>query len=114
MSLSPVNTLISELLENALKDKADLSSKLSVVESNINDAYHMIEFLTMSGPQMMKNYKMLQANLKIRRKLKESISSLDSLTSRLSGIDVKADIKRSNRYLKESQESFNKHFGVKP
>lgn len=98
---------------NVLATKAQetlttLYKKQSSIDTEINDLYHVIEYVSVSAVEMVKIYNRLKKKLAERRQVKEDISLAMSFTQKLgevANLAKDASKRAENRKQKYKQES---------
>ena len=110
-----------EQISKTIEDFVNLSSELekarkelSLVDADLSNCYHSLEFGNLSGPKMMKIAKFQKEVLIKRRKLKESISLLTSVEAMCTNKSLSTVVSRSNdrveKYESETQEFLKEFF----
>lgn len=96
------------LATKAQETLAALYKKQSSVDTEINDLYHVIEYVSVSAVEMVKIYNRLKKKLAERRRVKEDISLAMSFTQKLgevANLAKDASKRAENRKQKYKQES---------
>lgn len=105
------------VIQDSIQDSSDkLSYALGVVDSEIVDLNHILEYCSLSAPEMTKIAVKLKKLFKERREVKELLAYASMVSSKLL---IKEDLtvefesrktKREHSYQDESRISFNKLF----
>lgn len=107
-----LNSLTSNVVELKEQTKV-LNTKLGVLDKKKSDLMHVIEYLDLSGPDMMRTQKILKQVLKERREVKESLTLIQVIMTHIHKIQpYNGAEERRKTYLKESSDSFVKHIKV--
>ena len=72
-------TDMSNIANEAINRKRKLCQELSLVDKELCDILHYIEFCNLNAAQGYKAYKMVKERRTLRRKIKDEISILDSI-----------------------------------
>lgn len=106
---------INEQVEAIRAEKETIDKRKAATDADLNDCYHVMEYVSLNGPQMSKLSKKMRAILQERRELKESAAMIESVLSRLGGHGVTDTISKSTarqaQYLRESNASYKRLFG---
>lgn len=92
-----------ELLNNLLVDKDTTMKRVSQLDKEVSDLYHIIEFGNLNAAQSMKVVKKLKSVLAERREAKEVAAMFQSFES-LTGSKVHEMTKRSEKRLRDIQK----------
>lgn len=109
-------------LDALIKEFHDFSAEsvknLSELDTKINDLYHIIEYVPLDAVKASKVLKELKKSLNERRRWKDCNANLSASLHKLNGVDpsiyekrVAVTEERNAKYLQESLESYQKHFG---
>lgn len=96
------------LATKAQETLAALYKKQSSIDTEINDLYHVIEYVSVSAVEMVKIYNRLKKKLAERRQVKEDISLAMSFAQKLgevANLANDASKRAENRKQKYKQES---------
>ena len=86
---------VSNIANEALERKKELCQELSLVDKELCDIFHYIEFCNLNAAQGYKAYKMVKERRIIRRKIKDEISILDIILDQKVSQTVKNTVKRN-------------------
>lgn len=95
--------IIQEQIDSFEKFYKDATEKQSLLDNLKNDIEHEIELDKLSGSEMMKKYKELQACLKLRRKYKNDIEYLNSIRGQFNLSILKGATKSFNETNKKME-----------
>ena len=102
--LADLDVLLNKINSEAAKQHAILSD----ADRQINDLYHIIEYIPLSGIEKVKVFNLLRKRLTDRRGAKESIADFDRIRERLNGLKESNREKRESKYKREASEALNK------
>ena len=102
--LKDFDVLLEKLKSHAAKNHTILGE----ADRQINDIYHIIEYLPLSGLEKVKLVNLLRLRLRERREAKEVIADCDRIRERLNGLKESNREKRESKYKRESTEALNK------
>lgn len=72
-------TDVSNIAKDAIDRKSELCQELSLVDKELCDIFHYIEFCNLNAAQGYKAYKMVKERRILRRKIKDEISILNCI-----------------------------------
>ena len=105
---------LNVLVDEAQETLTALYKKQSAVDTEINELYHVIEYVSVSAVEMVKIYNRLKKKLAERRLVKEEISLARSFTQKLGEVanlandaSKRAEI-RKQKYKQESNTIYQK------
>lgn len=102
--LADLDVLLNKINSEATKQHAILSD----ADRQINDLYHIIEYIPLSGIEKVKVFNLLRKRLTDRRGAKESIADFDRIKERLKGVKDSNRSIRESKYRREATEALNK------
>ena len=88
-------TDMSNIANEAINRKRKLCQELSLVDKELCDILHYIEFCNLNAAQGYKAYKMVKERRILRRKIKDEISILDSILNQKVSQTVKNAIQKT-------------------
>lgn len=117
-ALHDLSTAISAI-DRLKKHKNDLNAKVSNLDRQVNDHYHVIELLPLNASELSTVTKNLRSLLKERREIKEQVIAVSNFlssvveTAKPSEIHNENAQKREQKYTQEALASYEKIFGKK-
>lgn len=117
-ALHDLSTAISAI-DRLKKHKNDLNAKVSNLDRQVNDHYHVIELLPLNASELSTITKNLRLLLKERREVKEQVIAVSNFlssvveTAKPSEIHSENAQKREQKYTQEALASYEKIFGKK-
>ena len=106
-------------IDRLKKHKTDLNAKVSNLDRQVNDHYHVIELLPLNASELSAVTKNLRNLLKERREIKEQVIAVSNFLSSVVEntkpseiVDANAQ-KREQKYTQEALASYEKIFGKK-
>ena len=117
-ALHDLSTAISAI-DRLKKHKNDLNAKVSNLDRQVNDHYHVIELLPLNASELSIVTKNLRLLLKERREIKEQVIAVSNFlssvveTAKPSEIHSENALKREQKYTQEALASYEKIFGKK-
>ena len=117
-ALHDLSTAISAI-DRLKKHKNDLNAKVSNLDRQVNDHYHVIELLPLNASELSTVTKNLRLLLKERREIKEQVIAVSNFlssvveTAKPSEIHSENAQKREQKYTQEALASYEKIFGKK-
>ena len=106
-------------IDRLKKHKNDLNAKISNLDRQVNDHYHVIELLPLNASELSTVTKNLRLLLKERREVKEQVIAVSNFLSSVVETAKPSEIhdlnaqKREQKYTQEALASYEKIFGKK-
>ena len=106
-------------IDRLKKHKNDLNAKISNLDRQVNDHYHVIELLPLNASELSTVTKNLRLLLKERREVKEQVIAVSNFLSSVAETAKPSEIhdlnaqKREQKYTQEALASYEKIFGRK-
>lgn len=113
-----INNIVG-VLEKLSDKKDEYTKQLSSIDKELNNLYHIIEYVPMSASKMSKTIVMIRDNLRARRKIKEVLHLLNdallagNTVQKLDKVVAKHRLKEHDRYttyVLQSVKSYNEIF----
>ncbi len=117
-ALHDLSTAVSAI-DRLKKHKNDLNAKISNLDRQVNDHYHVIELLPLNASELSTVTKNLRLLLKERREVKEQVIAVSNFLSSVVETAKPSEIhdlnaqKREQKYTQEALASYEKIFGRK-